>query len=263
MSKWLILHTRSRLSEALYATLGKKAIRISAKELIMSTRVRVALGGERQHHWVNGSNIVSEFSHYIIYQEVFHSLDDALKDYAEVDRDYVKHSWQAYLLGVFSRAKYVINPVSPQSLTISQFHFPRLCKIASYVGFSVPAFAIGSVPDYPHDAFSSLWYLPQYQESESPVMYVRKPRQKLRRICFVRYDKTYITCWPEIPALVKRRLLGLCSFLNISYGAAYFEIREGWVFFGLTPNIQAPSPGDDILLEIAACIKDLGCGEIK
>ena len=263
MSKWLILHTGSRLSEALYVTLSKKAVRISVDELVTSTRVRVALGDVHQHHWVSGSNVVSEFGNYIIYQEVFYGLDMALQDYSEADRGYVRHSWQAYLLGVFAKAKYVINPVSPQSITVSQYQFPRLCKIASYVGFSIPSFEVGIVPDYPHDAFASLWYLAKRQEDAAFVMYVEKPKQVLTKVCFVRYDKTFIACWPEIPAVVKQRLLILCSMLNVSYGEVSFEVMEDWVFYGLIPSIQSSSPDDEVLLEIAACIKDLGSGEIE
>ena len=258
MSNWIILHNHGRFAEAMQSVLGKRADSISLEELIAATRIQVHIGKEHQHYWHYSGGMITAFNKKIIFQEVFYQFETALQIYGAEDRDYVRHSWQAYLLSIFAHAYKVINPVTPKRMTVSHYCFPNLCSIAYYCGFDIPNYEITSRSIKGYDAFDSFWYLPGRILASDVVMCVERPKEALEVVYFVRYDKSFITCWPKLPSEVESRLLMICNRLEIYFGQAAFQATGRWVFYGILPTISAPYPCDEVLFEMAMSVRDIG-----
>lgn len=262
VNKWLILHNNSRFSQILRKVLGQDALAIHVDELVNEVAVQAYIGQSIHHSWALSGRIVDDFSDRIIFQEVFFSVESVLYQYDCNDHGYVKFSWQAYLLSLFSCSKLVVNPVTPSNLSISYYQFPRLLTLAEKVGFSIPAYEIGRGAKPGYIAVDTLWFWPGRKNQGLSIMNVERVEGEDCIVRFVRYDADYIVCWPIVPECVKKRLLGLCNYLNVYIGEACFRIRNDWVFYGLRPQIQTGGCEDDVLLEIAECVRDLGNEEL-
>lgn len=261
MDKWLILHDHSRFSVILKQVLGKKAISVDIDSLVNDVQVRVNLDQAIDHSWLVSEKVVDDFCQRIIFQEVFFSVDSALYQYAVQDAQYVKYSWQAYLLSLFSYAKTVINPVTPYNLSISYYQFPRLLMIAEKVGFQVPRYEVGREKREDYYLVDSLWFWPG-KECKKGIMNVEIIRGLSKMIRFVRYDDSYIVCWPEVPFEIKAKILKMCNELHVYIGEIYFKVGAKWCFYGLRPQIQTTDCKDEVLFEMAECLRDIGNEEI-
>lgn len=262
MNRWLILHDHSRFSEVLQHVLGETAVAVDIKTLVNEIPVCVNLNEDLHHQWWVSGHLLDDFHQRIIFQEVFFSVDSALYQYYEKDKLYVRHSWQAYLLSLFSCAKTVINPVSPQSLSISHYQFPRLLMLAQSVGFLVPRYEIGGAKKEGYEAVDSLWYWPNRRKIDHPIMNVERMAGQEIFVRFVRYDEGFIVCWPPLPTLVQVPLLKLCHQLEVYVGEVFFRKGKDWCFYGLRPQLQTQGCSDAVLLEIAECLRDIGNEEI-
>lgn len=262
MNKWLILHNQSRFSEILKRVLGKQAISVHLDTLVNHVSVRASVDHKTTHQWVISGQLVDDFYQRIIFQEVFFSFERALHQYDKLDHQYVKNSWQAYLLSLFSYAKVVINPMTPQNLSASYYQFPRLLALGDRIGFKTPEYEIGGVGKPGYKSLDSLWYWPDRSHMGKTIMNVKMTAGEERVIYFVRYDDSFIVCWPSLPIEMRQKLLLLCNDLGVYIGEAYFQKGKDWVFYGLRPQIQTYRCEDAILLEVAKCVRDIGNEEI-
>lgn len=258
MSNWLILHNNSRFSRILKNVLGRGALDIHVNDLVNHVSVRAQMDQGVSHHWSLGGKVVDDFYQRIIFQEVFFDMDSALSRFAKEDKKYVKFSWQAYLLGLFSYSKIVINPVTPNNLSVSFYQFPRQLSLASQVGFMVPKYEIGGGNKPGYMALDTLWYWPDQKCEGVGLLNIEQIEGKEELIRFVRYDKGYIVCWPKVPEDVEMRLLALCNQFGVYAGEAYFRVNTEWVFYSIRPLIKTEGCGDQMLFDIAECVRDIG-----
>jgi hypothetical protein len=258
MSKWLILHNDSRFSQILREVLGRDVLAIHIDDLVNSVAVQAYIGENVNHSWALSGKVVDDFAHRIIFQEVFFSVESALYQYNCNDHGYVKFSWQAYLLSLFSCSKIVINPVTPNNLSISYYQFPRLLTLAEKAGLSIPNYEVGRGCKPGYIPVDTLWFWPDRKNHGIPIMNVERVDGEDHIIRFVRYDKSYMICWPVIPESIRVRLLKLCNQLDVYIGEACFRVKNDWVFYGLRPQIQTSGCEDAVLLEIAECVRDIG-----
>ncbi|MCP8352289.1 hypothetical protein [Candidatus Synchoanobacter obligatus] len=260
MDKWVILHAGSRFSMILGKVLGKSVYMVDIDTLVNETQVHVSLGAQDQHAWSVNGHIISNFCERILFQEVFYRFDKSLRHYERQDKMYVQFCWQAYLLSLFSQTRLVLNPVTPQTLTVSQYQFPRLLAIAESKGLRVPRYEIGRKDKNGYLPVDSLWFHPYRKCTAPSIMNVSLDGAVWEIIRFVRYDAGFLVTWPALPGEVHEQLLQVCNDLGIYLGEAYFRVDIEWTFYGLCPQLQASDVDDDVLTEIAHCIRDLGNG---
>jgi|GEM_PF-4645234 hypothetical protein len=262
MSKWLILHNNSKFSSVLKEVLGEKAISVNVDELINQISVNVHLEEGVDHRWTISGSLVDDFHQRIIYQEVFFSVESALYEYEKEDLPYVQFGWQAYLLSLFGYAKTVINPVTPENLSISYYQFPRLLALAADHGFSIPKYEVGRLAKENYVAVDSLWFWPGRELKGDAIMNISVIKGKDVVVRFIRYDDTHLVCWPRLPKKITNRLLRLCNSLQVFIGEVYFKVNQDWFFYGLRPQIQTDKCHKRVLLDVAKCLRDIGNEEL-
>ena len=161
-------------------------------------------------------------------------------------------SWQSLLLSVLSQMRYVMNPLSPQSIGITAFQVPYILQSAQQVGLLVPSYTL--LPRCSSVMLSSLWYFPQSQEHSQ--LRIESPKGAFIIVSFVRVPQGY-RFWPEVPLVIKAQLESLCKKLRLDVGEAYFYVEKNWVFYSIRPGFSQES-NEQVLEEVALCIKELG-----
>ena len=263
MKDWVILHTHSDFSKQLMQVLGSSVAWCQdAYGLVNYTEVSVSFKNQERHQWVLDGKIISDFQDKIIYQEVFYKFDKVLGCFYPEDHEYVRYSWQAYLIGLFSHARIVINAINPQNLSVSQYQFPRLHVLGYKAGLAVPDYKVGMLCE--GDIISdSLWFYPFSRPVGDGVLSIENRPGSWVVVRFVRYDRGFMVCWPDMPIRVKNSLRSVVSTLNIQVGEAYFRVRDDWVFYGVYPQLKTPGCTEAQLKDIAECIRDIGRGGIQ
>ena len=263
MKEWIILHTHSEFSQQLIKVLRDKVVMtIDVKHLVANTGITARYHQDEQHAWIEGDQVVESFRGKIIYQEVFYHFDQALGVYYPKDRAYVRHSWQAYLLGLFSHAHRVINPIDPRQLSISQYQFPRLNQLAKDIGMKVPYYTIGSSISGGLN-YDGLWVSPSAKQLGATVLSVEDINSDWLIVRFVRYDPSFIVTWPELPDKLTVQLCHMARLLGIHVGEVYFKYHTDWVFYGMYPHLRSSGASPDVFIEIAECLRDIGKEEIS
>ncbi len=254
MTQWVILHNGSVFSQVLGDVLGRQASIVSIESLVMHTEVYLDVCDKTKSYWKVGKTRLDGLSSKIMFQEGFYVLGDTLHSYYPEDRPYVQASWQSLLLSVFEQMKRVINPVSPQLLSISTFQIPRIYRLASHVGLSVPSYEF--ISSNQALCQSSLWYSPLLDHGRDQIK-IDAPEGSLVVVCFSRMHGDCYQFWPDIPPKVRSQLRLLCLELQIDVGEAYFYMGRSWVFYGIRPGIFYEK-SEKVLEEMSICIKNYG-----
>lgn len=257
MNNWIILHTNSKLSHMLCEVLGVRALQIDLQKLINETEVKVCLQALPHHRWTVGGQLISNIQEFYIYHEVFHHIGLGLDQYFDQDHDYVRCSWQAYLISFLSSANFVLNPVKPQSLTISHYQFPNLFIMAKRCGFLVPSYEIGQPFTKEGILTNSLWFSPYVEPQQNGIINIQLEGSEWLTVRFVRNSINCFNCWPNVPRPIFNRLLEYCSMMEVHIGEVYFRVDSCWWFYGLKPRITTDSLDEATLEEIAICIRNI------